>query len=132
MRLLFVFLSIVLLVISGCAASKSNLTESRNAKTGRSNNSVKRDNTPKRSIGVSSSASTQPQGTDGYTFRMTSDGYELWVRSSGASTQPQRAAPRANDRRGGQNNRSKSVNPPSSKIPVPTVTYDRDKDVFYL
>ena len=102
MRTLFVFLSIVPLIISGCAASKSSLPEERNAKTGRSDNSAKRYNTLTVSIEFHSGASTQPQG----------------------------AARRANDHHGGQNNRSKSVNLPSSKIPVPTVAYDRDKDVF--
>ena len=62
MRTLFVFLSIVPLIISGCAASKSSLPEERNAKTGRSDNSAKRYNTLTVSIEFHSGASTQPQG----------------------------------------------------------------------
>lgn len=69
MRVLFVFLiSIVLLVTSGCAASKhrlkseSNLTEVRSSKRGSSDNSGKRNKTTKVVV-VYSTASTQPRLT---------------------------------------------------------------------
>ena len=120
MRVLFVFLtSIVLLVISGCAASKdrlrseSNLTEARSSQRESSDNSGQQDN--------------------------TKEAEYLIVFYSTASTQPQGAAGRVNGYGDRRNNRPKEGNlsghaeqQAASNFPVPTgsLAYDRDTDTL--